>query len=165
VHKTSSTTQIILATNSQQCRIQICSGKRGGSGLRLGGSGGLTDPTVFLVTWWYLYLTPSLPTVIFFLRHSFSKQQAFSLPSSSSPTPLLKSLWFLEGFLALESVRKLEKILLLYSCALGEALAAWCVRYSWSLAPRWLAVARELPIRYGWAPGSLYYPCEASGTI
>ena len=44
--------------------------------------------------------------------------------------------------LALESVRKLEKIVLLYSCALGEALAAWCVRYSWSLAPRQLAVAR-----------------------
>ena len=43
--------------------------------------------------------------------------------------------------LALESLRKLEKILL-HSCALGEALAAWCVRYSWSLAPRWLAVAR-----------------------
>jgi hypothetical protein len=44
--------------------------------------------------------------------------------------------------LALESVRKLMKILLLCSCALGEALAAWCVHYSWILAPRWLAVAR-----------------------
>jgi hypothetical protein len=42
--------------------------------------------------------------------------------------------------LALESVRKLVKILL-RSCALGEALATWCVHYSWSLAPRQLAVA------------------------
>jgi hypothetical protein len=44
--------------------------------------------------------------------------------------------------LALESVRKLEKILVLRSCALGEALAAWCVHYSWSLAPRWLEVVQ-----------------------
>jgi hypothetical protein len=42
--------------------------------------------------------------------------------------------------LALESVRKLKKIILLCSRALGEALAAWCVRYSWSSAPRRLAV-------------------------
>ena len=38
--------------------------------------------------------------------------------------------------LALQSVRKLEKILLLRCCALCEALAAWCVRFSWSLASR-----------------------------
>jgi hypothetical protein len=67
--------------------------------------------------------------------------------------------------LALESVRKLEKILLLCSCALGEALAAWCVRYSWSLAPRRLAVARELLILCGWAPWHLYYPLWLSGTL
>jgi len=66
---------------------------------------------------------------------------SLSLPSLVLPTPFLNLCDSLRDF-ALESVRKLEKILLLYSCALGEALADWCVRYSWSLAPRRLTVAR-----------------------
>ena len=67
--------------------------------------------------------------------------------------------------LALKSVRKLKKILLPLSYAPGEALATWCVHYSWSLAPRWLAVARELSILCGWAPGHLYYPLWLSRTL
>ena len=68
-------------------------------------------------------------------RGSFSlKAQCSQLPCSNICDSLRD--------LALESVRKLEKILLLRSCALGEALATWCVRYSWSLALRQLAVAR-----------------------
>jgi hypothetical protein len=59
----------------------------------------------------------------------------------SSQAPQLQSQWFLEG-LSCDTVRKLKKIVLLHSRALGETLAAWCVFYTWSFAPSWLEVDR-----------------------
>jgi hypothetical protein len=101
---------------------------------------GLSDWPFYGWCGWYIYHTHSPPTVIFSIPSSLSNRSSLSqawcsqLPCSNLCDSLRD--------LALESVRKLVKILLLHSCALGEALAAWCVHYSWSLAPRWLAIAR-----------------------
>ena len=85
-------------------------------------------------------------------------------PSFVLPTPLLKSLWFLRD-LTLESVRKLKKILLLCSRALGEALATWCVCYSWSLAPRRLDVASIAHNPLWLSIGKFVLPLISSGTL
>ena len=92
------------------------------------------------VMWMVFIPYPFAPMVIFSIplipdeqKLSLSQAWCSQLPCSNLCDSLKD--------LALESVRKLEN-LLLHSCALGEALATWCVRYSWSLAPRWLAVSR-----------------------
>ena len=102
---------------------------------------GLSDLIVLWVTWQLFIPHPFAPNghLLHSLIHFDRKLSLFKL---SAPNSLAQDLHDSLRDLALECVRKLEKILLLCSCALGEALAAWCVRYSWSLAPRWLAVAR-----------------------
>ena len=72
-------------------------------------------------------LTPSPPTVIFFLNSFTVNRSSLSLSSSVHSNSLAQDLRDSLRDLALESVRKLKKILLLSSCALGEALVAWCV--------------------------------------
>jgi hypothetical protein len=112
---------------SAVCRTRPFSGRRGGIN---------TSP-----------LRPQRSSSSFF--HSELDQS--SLPLSLSlvlPIPCSNPCDSLRD-LVLESERQLVKITLLCSCALGEALAAWCVHYSWSLAPRRLEVARELPTCYG----------------
>jgi hypothetical protein len=86
-----------------------------------------------------LDVTPLPPTVIFSPFTQTHNRSSLSLKARCSQVPCSNLCESLRD-LALKSVRKLEKILLLYSCALGEALAALCVHYSWSLAPRRLAV-------------------------
>jgi hypothetical protein len=102
---------------------------------------GLSDQTVFVGDWGGINtssLHPQRLSSPHSLRHelklSLSQAWCSQLPCSNLCDSLRD--------LALESMRKLVKILLLRYCALGEALSAWCVHYSWSLAPRWLAVAR-----------------------
>jgi hypothetical protein len=148
-------TQIILTTKSQPSKTPICAGLCGTSALRCGTSVTLCEGSGVYQTrpfcgsrGRYLYLLPSPPMVIFFLIHSFTNRSALSLQAWCSQLPCSNLRDYMRD-LALESVRKLKKILLLHSCALGEALAAWCVRYSWSLAPRRLAVTRVLLILYG----------------
>ena len=65
------------------------------------------------------------------LTHSLRTEAlSLSLSSSVPPNSLAQDLRDSLRDLALASVRKLEKILLLRSCALGEALAAYYVCYS-----------------------------------
>ena len=62
--------------------------------------------------------------------HSLRLELKLSLSKLNAPNSLAPDLRDSLRDLALESVRKLEKILLLHFCALDEALTAWCVRYS-----------------------------------
>ena len=104
---------------------------------------GLSEPTVLWVTWVVFIPYPFAPNG-HLLPHSLRLELKLSLSLSQAWCSQLPCSNLCDSLrdLALESVRKLEKILLLCSCALGEALTAWCVCYSWSLAPRRLAVAR-----------------------
>jgi len=102
---------------------------------------GLLDPTVLGVMCVGLLPYHCPPTVIFSIPSFLTNRSSLSLSQAWCSKLLCSDLCDSLRDLALESVRKLEKILLLYSYALGEALATWCVRYSWSMAPRRLAVA------------------------
>jgi len=65
---------------------------------------------------WYLYHTPSPPTVIFFVIHLDSKWSSISHLSLVLPTSLLKSLWFLEGFGSRECEKAREDPSPLFLC-------------------------------------------------
>ena len=101
------------------------------------------DQTILWVMWVVFIPYPFVPNN-HLLPHSLRLELKLSLSLSQAWCSQLPCSNLCDSLrdLALESVRKLEKILLLRSYALGEALAAWCVRYSWSLAPRRLAVVR-----------------------
>jgi hypothetical protein len=102
---------------------------------------GLSDPTVLWVTCVVYIPYPFAPNG--HLLHSFiPNEQKLSLSQAWCSQLPWSNLCDSLRDLALKSVRKLVKIILLCSCALGEALAAWCVHYSWSLAPKRLVVAR-----------------------
>ena len=77
-----------------------------------------------------IYTSPLRPQRSSSTSFTQTRTEALSLSKLNAPNSLAPDLRDSLRDLALESVRKLEKILLLYSCALGEALAAWCVRYS-----------------------------------
>ena len=104
---------------------------------------GLTGPIVLWVMWMVFIPYPFAPNgYLLYSFHSW-RTKALSLSLSQAWCSQLPCSNLSDSLrdLALESVRKLEN-LLLRSCALGEALAAWFVCFSWSLSPRRLAVAR-----------------------
>ena len=103
---------------------------------------GLIDLTVFVGDVGGIYTSPLRPQWSSSTSFTQTRTKALSLTHDLCSQLPCSNLCDSLRDLALESARKLEKILLLYSCALGEALAAWCVRYSWSFAPRGLTVAR-----------------------
>jgi hypothetical protein len=104
------------------------------------------------------------PTSIFLIHSSHPTNCSFSL-LYWCPTTFVHILVIPWGVWLKESMRLLEKIKILHSWALGEALDSRCVPYSWSFAPRWLEVAQKLPIDCGWALKSLYCPLWLSGTL
>ena len=90
---------------------------------------GLSNQTVLWVTWVVFIPYPFAPNGNL-LPHSLRLKLKLSLSQAWCSKLPCSNLYDSLRDLALESVRKLEKIILLYSCALGEALAAWCVHYS-----------------------------------
>ena len=111
-------TQLISATKSQQSWNLFCSSQHGTSTPRRGGSE--VYQTQPFCGWhgWYLYHTPSPPTVIFSIPSFLMNRSSLSLslPSLVLQTSLLKSLWFLEGFGSRECEKAREDHSSLFLC-------------------------------------------------
>ena len=127
---------------------------------RLGGGAYLLCLSASCESWGGVFILSPLSPQQSSSFTTFQWPAAFPLSSIDAPTSLGQNLSDSLRVFAKESMGKQEKIKLLHSWALGEALAAWCICYSWSLAPRWLKVARELPTCCGWAPGICIALCD-----